>query len=415
MSYRRLLLTQLLFSLTIAVFPTDLVEEPRRLLLYFEQEADAEFAPVELLLLYESLLLKLNNACEDVVILESRKIQVPPSEKKKSDIARQWGADSWIWVVVSGSMSSMKIRIKSFDMVSKKMVFDFILDKDEGADAIDLKRRFWDEVASAVGENYEKFEQRIARGSVKSGEIVIRAEPGTRIIGLPGRELLVGPEKEVKAQVPLPAAYSFTALCKGYYPEKEQFYMDEDRKYFDLDQKPGSRYALNFYLNNFNFPGFDLSYYFIPNYFFAKLGFTSFFIGLMLRGDDDSETDNPMLVSLSLTHLNLQAGLYLNREDSYFRYYLALGLFTRIILAKGYGLGIEPIAPFGIQPSFGMEFSRSMKKRLYLEYAPLFYLTRYPEMMRASFQTDHVPFNYIFLRKLVIDFFNFRIGLRLQI
>ncbi len=213
----------------------------------------------------------------------------------------------------------------------------------------------------------------------------------------------------------LPGTYSFEALKRGYYPYKEIFYLESESRVIEIDQQPGSRYALNFYLNNFSFPGFELSYYFIPNFFFARVGFNTFLLGIRVPDQDDSTDDDSWLQSHSLSHINITVGRYLGREDRYYRWLISGGLFTRLIMAKGYGIGFEPIAPFGVQAIIGLEFSHSEKKRLFLEYVPLLYLTKYPELMQASFPPDYEPWNYIFGKSYVIDFFNFRFGLRFQL
>ncbi|MBA7699071.1 hypothetical protein ES703_107757 [subsurface metagenome] len=416
---RKFLLPGLLFILWS--FPAfsqtgiEVVEAPRRLLLYFEQAGKSDFTASEMLMLYESLLLKLSRASEEVLIIEASEAGVPPSEEERSERAREWGVDSWLLARISGNMKAMTVAVISYDLISGEELFGFELVKEQGARLVDLERRFWDEVVEAVREKYQKVSHRIAMEGAGSAVVIFRAAPGTQIVGLVEEPLQIGPEREARVELPLHATYSWTAFCQGYYPVEQHIYLERGGTIINMEQRPGSRYALNFYLNNFTFPGFDFSYYFIPNFFFARVGLTSFLLGINLNNDSDSAGDAPILVSRSLLHLNLAAGLYLNEAHCFFRYYVAAGLFARIILARGYGIGVEPIAPFGIQPAFGVELSHQMRKRFYVEYSPLFYITGYPEWMRASFPSGRVPFNYIFLGKVVVDFFNFRIGLRLQL
>ncbi len=233
-----------------------------------------------------------------------------------------WGADSWIWVAITGSFASLKIDVSSCDLISGQIVFNYVLDKELERGTVELERRFWDEVAASVRKNYKQGVQKTVK-TVNRGEVVIQAEPGTRIVGLSRKPLKVGPDGQVSAEMLLPATYTFRAFCRGYYPEKQHLYLDQGRKVIHLDQKPGSRFALNFYLKNFTFPGFDLSYYFIPNFLFARFGLTTFMIGIMLDGGNHNEKDP--LVSLSLNHLSLSTGIYLNRENHYFRLYLGAG------------------------------------------------------------------------------------------
>ncbi|HEB10766.1 MAG TPA: hypothetical protein ENI06_06090 [Spirochaetales bacterium] len=411
----------LFFLLTPALFSEEkefAPGEPRRLVLYFEQEEGLKFQELELLLLYESLLAKLSGASVGVVIIEAQSGGVPGTIEEKSHLAREQGADSWLSAMVSGSMESLRVYVSSFDLLKERMVFESRLQSELPVGLIDLARRFWDSTTQALRENYSLVAADAPPAKKKiidSAEIVILAQPGTLVTGLSGKPLEVGQEGELSIELALPGTYSFEALKRGYYPYKEIFYLESESRVIEIDQQPGSRYALNFYLNNFSFPGFELSYYFIPNFFFARVGFNTFLLGIRVPDQDDSTDDDSWLQSHSLSHINITVGRYLGREDRYYRWLISGGLFTRLIMAKGYGIGFEPIAPFGVQAIIGLEFSHSEKKRLFLEYVPLLYLTKYPELMQASFPPDYEPWNYIFGKSYVIDFFNFRFGLRFQL
>lgn len=416
------LLVVFLFSLlTPALFSEDgesATGEPRRLVLYFEQEEGLKFQELELLLLYESLLAKLSGASQEVVIIEAQNHRVPGTIEEKSNLAREQGADSWLSATVSGSMESLRVSISSFDLLKERMVFESRLQSESPVGLSDLARRFWDPTAQALRENYSLVEPIATPAKKKiagSAEIVILAQPGTLVTGLSEKPLEVGQEGELSIELAVPGTYSFEALKEGYYPYKEKFYLESESRVIEIDQQPGSRYALNFYLNNFSFPGFEFSYYFIPNFFFARAGFNTFLLGIRLTDQHDSNDDDSWLQSHSLSHFNITVGRYLGREDQYYRWLVSGGFFARLIMEKGYGIGLEPIAPFGVQAIIGLEFSSSAKRRLFLEYVPLLYLTKYPELMRASFPPDYTPWNYIFGKHSVLDFFNFRFGLRFQL
>jgi len=421
MRNRCLLVALLFFLLTPALFSEEgesAPGEPRRLVLYFEQEEGAEFQDIELLLLYESLLAKLSGASDRVVITEAQSEGVPETKKERSQRALELGGDSWLSARVSGSMENLRVSVSSFDLLKEKMVFESRLQSESPVGLIDLARRLWDSTAQALRENYLLVEA-VAPPEIKkiidSAEIVILAQPGTMVIGLSEKHLEVGQEGELSIELAVPGTYSFEAMKRGYYPYKEKFYIESESKVIEIEQQPGSRYALNFYLNNFSFPGFELSYYFVPNFLFARAGFNTFLLGIRLTGQHDSNDDDSWLQSHSLSHFNITVGRYLGREDRYYRWLVSGGFFTRLIMAKGYGIGFEPIAPFGVQAIIGLEFSSSVKRRLFLEYVPLLYLTKYPELMRASFPPDYEPWNYIFGKRYVLDFFNFRFGLKFQL
>ena len=115
-----------------------------------------------------------------------------------------------------------------------------------------------------------------------------------------------------------------------------------------------------------------------------------------------------------MIHINLSIGSYFNREDSLFRFYSSFSLFTRIFYSAGNGVALEPIAPFGVQPAFGIEISPFAKFRFFVEYAPLFYLSSRPDLLLASY-TKHVDRNqgfFIPLPFMIIGLVNFQMGVR---
>ncbi len=412
----------LFYLLTPALFSEEgespLPVEPRRLLLYFQQEEGTEFLEIELLLIYESLLAKLSEVSSGIAITEAQIGGMAGTIEEKSQLAREQGADSWLSAMVSGSMESLRVYVSSFDLLKERLVFEIRLQSESPVGLADLARRFWDSTTQALREKYSLVEAAAhpeIKKIIESAEIVILAQPGTMVTGLSEKQLEVGQGGVLRIELAVPGTYSFEALKRGYYPYKDKFYLESEGKVIEIVQQHGSRYALNFYLNNFSFPGFELSYYFIPNFLFARVGFNTFLLGIRLTDENDYTDDDSWLQSHSLSHFNIAAGCYLGREDRYYRWLVSGGLFARLIMAKGYGIGFEPIAPFGVQAIIGLEFSHSEKRRLFLEYVPLLYLTGYPELMRASFPPDYEPWNYIFGNSYVVDFFNFRFGLRFQL
>jgi hypothetical protein len=146
---------------------------------------------------------------------------------------------------------------------------------------------------------------------------------------------------------------------------------------------------------------------------YAKTGILTYLIGFVLPGDEERE----VFKSYSLNHFNLGMGVYLNAPDRHIRPYLSLGAFWRIITAQGYW-GLEPIAPFGLQPTFGFEYSRQPRYKMFFELAPMVYWTGNREdtfLFTLSIPADDEFSGYIPARVCVINVVNFKLGLRVRL
>jgi hypothetical protein len=166
-------------------------------------------------------------------------------------------------------------------------------------------------------------------------------------------------------------------------------------------------------LNNFNFPGFDFTYFIVPEMVFAKTGILTYLIGFVLEGDGDRE----VFVSFTLNHYNLAMGFYFNPPDRYFRPYFSAGAFWRIITARGYW-GLEPIAPFGLQPILGFEYSRQPRYKFYFEYAPMVHWTGNIDdtfLFILSIPSRDEFSGYLPLPWSVINILNFKLGMRMRL
>jgi hypothetical protein len=136
-----------------------------------------------------------------------------------------------------------------------------------------------------------------------------------------------------------------------------------------------------------NYPGFDASFYPVPDFYWLKLGFNTFLVGLVLA----ERREQSMLVSYSLSNINLSTGVYLNASDRLFRFYVGLGLFLRVITAREWAIALEPIAPWGFYPILGSEISRRQRLRFFVEYTPLVYWPIHPDLFPLSLPMDSSP------------------------
>jgi hypothetical protein len=384
-------------------------EPTRRLLLFFELEPQANFSREEELLLYESLLVRLASASRKVAIREYPSRAPSASDKERTTLARSLGADSWLRVGLSGDWLSVVLRASSYDLIGQAMAFSFELRKPMRRGAVDLERDFWDEVNAAVDGYYSQ----AAANRTVSGEVLFQARPGTRIVGAGPSPLVADAEGLARAEIQVPSTLSVRATRPGSYPLEAKYYLNLAQNTVKLEQNPGPRFAIEAYLNNLVFPGFEFSYYLIPGLFYLRTGLTTYLFGLLLS-DSGSETADSLVVSKPLNLLDLGIGTYLNDADRDLRVYAGLGAFLRLITSLVH-VGLEPIAPWGLQAALGLEYSQHPARRFYLEFTPLLYFTSKPDLMFASFSPNYSLAGYAFLPWGVFYFLNVRLGFRWQI
>ena len=385
------------------------VKEIRRLLLYFEIDASAEFTPQQGTLLYESLVASLSDSSKKVALLEYRDLGIPDGDQQKSTVAEETGADAWLHVTVGGSFDTATIQARCLDLLNGITVFDLEIEKELIRGTRELGLLFWNETEVAVA---EYFEQALNMESVL-GDLTFQALPGTRIKGIGRGRLKTTEAGNATAEVALPSTIPFRATKPGYWPVEGQIYMDQPEKTVAIEQTPGDRIALDLYLNNFNFPGFDFTYFLVPEIIFAKTGILTYLAGFVLRGDEESD----VFVSLSLNHFNLSMGFYLNAPDRFIRPYFSAGAFWRFVTAQGYW-GFEPIAPFGLQPILGFEYSRQPRYKMFFEIAPMLYWTGNIDntfLFMLSIPPDDEFSGYLPLKWCVINLANFKLGLRVRL
>lgn len=383
-------------------------EETRRLALFFDSAAGANFSEQEESLLYESLLVRVGSGSPKLAVVEVPGRDPTASESDRTTLARSLGADSWLRVQIAGDWISVGITVSSYDLLTLQTVFQFGLTKRLLRGAVDLERDFWNEVVAAV----EGYYSGAAAAKVVPGEVVLRARPGTRILGAADEVLRADAEGLARVSVQVPLTLSLRAVRPGFFPLEGKYYVTQEQTTLELEQVRGARFAFDVYLNNAIFPGFEFSWFPLPSTLFLRTGFTTYLAGLLFS--DRGEGDTSIFVSKTLNLLDLGFGAYLNDADRSIRAYAGVGAFLRLITSLGY-FGLEPIAPWGLQGVFGIEYSRRLKQRFYLEYDPLLYFTSRPDLLAASFPRDQSPIGYLFFPTAAVYLLNVRLGFRWQI
>jgi hypothetical protein len=150
----------------------------------------------------------------------------------------------------------------------------------------------------------------------------------------------------------------------------------------------------------------------VPDYFYIKSGFTTHIFGFHFGTGNN---DQSLFVSYPLTYLYTGFGTYLNPNYHVVRANLAALFFTRIIHSSKYGISVDKLFPFGIQPVIGIEFFPDRKLCAFLEYAPYIYFSNDGELMKGAFPDDYEFKTFIITERMLIEFMNFRIGLRIRL
>jgi hypothetical protein len=395
-----------LFAASASLFPqasTSPLQRERRLLLFFSVRPAISLSGEEQRLLYESLLLRLSAPGAGYAIMENRESGVPETERERTEKALADGADAWVWVEVLSGLDAFQYNLSSYDLLTRKKSIDSTLGKNTPVRLRDLQRRLWEEAASLLTEAYRLIEY--------GTEVSFKAAPGTRIGGLMKQPLAIGESGVLTVNLPNPSLYSYRATCRGYYPLRGRFNLKDQPLEFELKQEKADRWVLDAGLNTMNFLSFGAGVFILPNYLFLKLGITPYLVGLYFSGSKDSYAESKVFYSAPLTLLLLQAGYYFNAEDARVRIYAAAGAGLRLLTtAKHWGL--EPLSPAVLQLAVGFEIPLFRKLRGYIEYAPMVYFTREPELLRASFPAGSDAFNYLFLPWAGVDFLNYRLGVR---
>ena len=388
-----LLLARVCFAQT----SSEAANVPRRLLVSLEAQPESGFTALEAVILSKSLVLSLQEGLPGFRVIEYGPFAFPPTPAARNDEAARRGADSWLWVAVSGSRGSPAIHVVSFDLLTQSTIIDQGFSAVQDLASADVSRVRWEMVVSLAREKY----QPAVRRTVK---LTIHAIPDTRISGLPGGPVLTSPYGAATVNLEAPSFYRVRATRAGYYPAQMELYVDADRD-LQIPQQPGSSFSVEGSFFNALFIGGDAGFFLLPDTAFLKVGVTSFLVGLALSPDS-------LLYSFPLVHVNVQLGSYWSPEDAFLRWYTSVGGFLRVVLIPGFPPHLDAISPGGLQLNLGVEFPLAGRSRLFVEYVPMLYLSAMTDLFLDSLGPNSVPFGYAPVSFGAFDFANIRFGVR---
>jgi hypothetical protein len=376
---------------------------PRKLLLLVSPAQGSGFAPADVLIITRSLDQRIQEADPALIIVESAADSVPGSDEEMRTLAREDGADCWMSVSIQGDWSSARLKVRAFDLVSGAAVSDLAVARTAWGSPGALAQETWADVVPAVA---GKFPMVLSAETTDAGPVLARltvqALPGSVITGLGTPPLKVGPDGSAERMLAPYHEYALRVSLPGYRPVTERIFLSEDRV-LALKQEAPSRRGLELSLTDARAPGIDMTIQ-ADQTFFIRFGLTTYAVGLAL-----SQTE--VLLSDPLTILTLQAGLYLSPEDQFFRTYLGVGGFLRVVHAAGWAPMLDPVAPLGLRFVAGLEVPVSARGRVYLEYTPTLYYTSVPDAFRAALGPDDTP-GWWFGPRYGVSIFSFRLGYR---
>ena len=373
-----------------------------RLLLSVES-SPAAWSAIDSLSFEKSIALALHSI-GGLTVIEKGPGRVQGDTNDLADAAKSLGADCWLRAEFSGTRDAPLMRVQLYDVAAKSMRLDHTVSMDADLDARNAARERWYDLVDSVSETYPTIGGASGRPEPKRIVLTLHALPGTRITGAPGGPITTGPEGTARISMREAATCALHAELTGYFPAERSVFVDSDRDLY-LPQEPRSLLSVETGFENAFSPSVAAVLSFIPEVAWLRFGITGFGFGLAL---DETQA----VKSIPLWNLSLQAGMYFLPADSPVRVYAGLGPFVRLVQLPGTALRADPISPAGIQAAVGAELKAGARARLFLEYAPVFYLSAFPDLLAQSFPDNQPPAGYIFTSAGALSFFDIRFGVR---
>ncbi len=380
------------------------VSRQLRLLLSVENSRGAAYSAMDSLSFEKSIALALRSI-DGLTVIENDPARPRENAIGLTEAATAQGADCWLRAEFSGTRDAPVVRVQLYDVETKAMRVDRTVPLEADLDARRAAQERWYDLVDSVSETYPTVSAAPPLPEeTRAILLTLHALPGTRITGGPGGPITAGPEGTARLTLPEAAVCALRAERVGYFPAERSVFVDADRDLY-FPQESRSLLSLETGFENAFSPSVAAVVSFIPETAWLRLCVTAFGFGLVLD-------ENQAVKSIPLWNLSLQAGMYFLPMDSPVRLYAALGPFARFVLLPGTGLRTDPISPGGLQAAVGAELRVGARARLFLEYAPIFYFSTFPDLLAQSFPANQPPAGYIFTSAGAVSFLNIRFGVR---
>lgn len=265
------------------------------------------------------------------------------------------------------------ISVTAYDSYFKEEKFDYEYPS-EGYSIISMQEEFFPELVSRTAEAFpprdpeieEVFTERIVENVevkrvLKGIALTIRGVPGTLITSKTGEVYRLDDTGEVLLELPFDTTFSFRAEHPDYFPQNETVLVERQNMEYEIEQTKSVRWGFDAGIRIWAI-GLEAAavFYPIPNRLFLTLHLESSLISVIyLTGGQ----------SLFLTP-SLNVGFYLLPPDSFVRFAISAGLFTRFVFPPGEPAYLSRLVTFGAQIPLRIELSPFKRVRFFAEYKP---------------------------------------------
>ena len=398
-----------LFFIALLLFTSTCFAEgdgavPRRVLLSLARDRTTELTEGDALMISRSLLARLQAASSEYIMIERPVSEVTESESDLSAEAGTEGADGWVSVTLSGSWSSMRLGVRAFDLLTNGDLVDQSFTR-LGFSLEDLPREGWGDIVRAVAPRYHSA---LSAAPVPAGSpvalLTVTARPGTRVTGLGASALEVGANGVASRSLPASREYLLRADLPGYYRLTSRIFLSADRNVtFHQERAPG--WALEASVQDLGYPRVDVTWFPASGNAYLRLGLMTYLFGLAFNSEE-------AFSSAQLTNVEAQMGIYLNPAGSLFRFSVGIGCLLRVVTVPGVYFGLDPLSPWGVRATLGMEVSSAPRSRFFIELTPTAYMTPLPEVFAQLLGPGKLPPGWVSGNLSFADVFSFRCGYR---
>jgi hypothetical protein len=377
---------------------------PRKILLALARDRAAELTEGDALMISRSLLARLQAASSEYILIERPVSAVKASESDLSVEAGKEGADGWVSVTLSGSWSSMGISVRAFDLPTHRTLVDQSFTRADFALGY-FPNEPWSDIVRAVAPQYRSALS-AAAGSVGSpvALLTIKARPGTRVTGLGAPALEIGADGTASRSLPASREYLLQAEAPGYYRSTSRIFLLADRE-VTLHQERSAGWSLEASLQDLGYPRVDVTWFPASSNLYLRLGLMTYLVGLSFNSEQ-------AFSSAPLTNVEAQMGVYLNPAGSLFRFSAGIGCLLRVATIPGTYVGLDPLSPWGVRATFGVEVSPDPRSRFFLELTPTAYMTASPDVFAQLLGPGKLPPGWARGNSSFADVLSFRCGYR---
>jgi hypothetical protein len=223
-----------------------------------------------------------------------------------------------------------------------------------------------------------------------------------------GGPLTIGEDGEATARLAFGESFAYRARRQGYHEVDAAFTVSAPKLTLELGQLPRGRWSYELFLAGMSYPGAGVSFYPVVARTLLRFDIFTYAVGLVPYASVGGE-QGTFFASEPVTHLTLSFLQHLLAAHHRVRPYIGVGGTTRLLHSDG-TTQPEPIAPYGVTASLGVELPQGYGA-WFFEYAPLFYFVDEPQLWNEQFTQGKI--GYLRVGDNDLDLLMVRLGYRL--